>query len=170
MGANHIIEPSPHEAVAATSRRLVKLDDLQPYLLKTTDYGKSWQPIVEGIPTDLITRVCREDPARRGLCTSGPRPASTLVWMTARTGSRWGTGCRLSRCTIWCQDDELVLATHGRSFWILDDLSPLRQLTEPVRKAAIYLFSPRTTTRAKMRGPSLKKGGPGAMGGPAVSA
>jgi len=156
------IEASPHDpATAYVAATRYKLDDLRPYLLKTTDFGKSWQLIANGLPEDLITRVCREDPVRRGLLYAG---TETGVVFSVDDGAHWHP-LRNGLPTVPVHDlvvknDELVLATHGRSFWTLDDASPIRQLTEEVRAARIHLFTPRATPRVKVRGLALRTGGP----------
>ena len=169
------IEPSPHDpGTAYVAATRYKLDDLRPYLLKTADYGASWRPIVGGIPDDLITRVCREDPARKGLLYAGTETGVLFSW---DDGTRWhplrGGLPIVPIHDMVVKDDELVLATHGRSFWVLDDLSPLRQMSDAVAAARVHLFAPRPATRTNVRGLSLKKGGPrsyGRAGGLTVTA
>jgi len=143
-----IIEPSPHDPgtvyVAATR---YKLDDNAPYLLKTNDYGRTWTAIVGGIPADDFTRTIREDPARRGLLYAG---TETGVYLSLDDGAHWSRlGGNLPVVPIHdllIKEDELVLATHGRSFWILDDLTPLRRFDE-ADGATATLFPPRPTYR-----------------------
>lgn len=144
-----IIEPSPHDAASAyLAATRYKLDDFQPYLYKTNDYGKTWTKITNGIPHNDFTRVIREDPARRGLLYAG---TETGLYVSFDDGEHWQS-LRLNMPAVpihdlVIKDDDLVVATHGRSFWILDDVSPLRQMSDEIREARIHLFQPRPTTR-----------------------
>jgi photosystem II stability/assembly factor-like uncharacterized protein len=142
-----IIEPSPHDpAVAYLAANRYKLDDFQPYLFKTDDYGRHWSPIAAGLPADVFARAIREDPARRGLLYAG---TETGVHVSFDDGARWEP-LQLNLPAVPIHDlvvkgSDLVAATHGRSFWILDDLTPLHQLTDVVRSAPVHLFAPRAT-------------------------
>jgi photosystem II stability/assembly factor-like uncharacterized protein len=144
-----IIEPSPHDPASAyLAATCYKQDDFRPYLFKTTDYGKSWTNITTGIPDNDFTRVIREDPARRGLLYAG---TETGLYVSFDDGSHWQS-LRLNMPVvpihdIIIKDDDLVVATHGRSFWILDDISPLRQAGDEVCESSVHLFQPRLTTR-----------------------
>jgi photosystem II stability/assembly factor-like uncharacterized protein len=147
-----MIEPSPHDPgtvyVAATR---YKLDDYRPYLFKTTDYGHSWQRISDNFPVGKfrteITRAIREDPVRPGLLYVG---TETGLYVSLDDGANWhriqGNFPVAPVYDLVIKDDDLVVATHGRAFWILDDLTPLRQLSEAVNKPA-YLFPPRPSVR-----------------------
>jgi hypothetical protein len=140
-----IIEPSPHDpAVAYVAATRYKLDDTRPYLLKTDDCGGSWQLITRGIPADDFTRVIREDPKRRGLLYAG---TETGVYASWDDGGHWHRlGGNLPAVPVHdlvIKDDDLILATHGRSFWVLDDITPLR--AGPGEQTR--LFPPRTTYR-----------------------
>jgi photosystem II stability/assembly factor-like uncharacterized protein len=161
-----IIEPSPHDpAVAYLAATRYKLDDFRPYLFATADYGRTWRQITNGIPADDFTRVIREDPGRRGLLLCG---TETGVYASFDDGGQWhrltsgrGAGAELGLPVVPVHDlviagGDVVLATHGRSFWVLDDIGLLRQF-EPVvnaaaaagasEKAAPHLFTPRDTQR-----------------------
>jgi photosystem II stability/assembly factor-like uncharacterized protein len=149
-----IIEPSPHDpAVAYLAATRYKLDDFEPYLYKTSDYGQSWIKIVTGIREDDFTRVIREDPAERGVLYCG---TETGVYATFDDGASWHrlggdqvAGGALPVVPIHdmvVSQGDLVLATHGRSFWVLDDLSLLRQLGRQATGEA-KLFAPRPTPR-----------------------
>ncbi|HKV43307.1 MAG TPA: glycosyl hydrolase, partial [bacterium] len=170
-----IIEPSPHDpGTAYVAATRYKLDDLHPYLLKTHDYGKTWHPIVRGIPEDLVTRAIREDPARRGLLYAGTERG---VFFTLDDGAQWHPLQNnlpvVPIHDLVVKDDDLVVATHGRSFWILDDLSPLRQITEEIARAGVHLFRPRAATRLNAHPLSFRKGGArvyGRVGGLGVTA
>src|SRR5712691_1089488 len=144
-----IIEPSPHDpATAYVAANRYKLDDFQPYLYKTNDYGKTWAKITTGLADNVFTRVIREDSVQRGLLYAG---TETGVHVSFDEGEHWhALKLNLPAVPIHdlvVKDSDLVAATHGRSFWILDDISPLRQLNDEVREAAVYLFAPRSATR-----------------------
>lgn len=146
-----IIEPSPHDpATAYVAALKYKQDDFHPYLYKTSDYGKSWTKITQGIPDDEFTRVIREDPKRRGLLYAGTEKG---MYVSFTDGARWQP-LQLNLPVVpihdlAIQNNDLVAATHGRSFWILDDLTVLQQLTDDVQKSAVHLFKPRPTVRFK---------------------
>jgi photosystem II stability/assembly factor-like uncharacterized protein/DNA-binding FrmR family transcriptional regulator len=151
-GLVSIIEESPHEpGVAYVAVNRYKLDDFSPYVFKTTDYGRSWSAIVRGLPDDHFIRVVREDPARRGLLYAG---GEFGVYVSFDDGEHWSS-LQLNLPVVpirdmVVKDDDLVLGTHGRSFWILDDLTPLHELSDEVARADVHLFQPRATYR--MRG------------------
>ena len=143
-----IIDVSPHQAGAAyLAATRYKLDDTRPYLYKTTDYGESWTAITNGIPDHEFTRVIREDPNRRGLLYAG---TETGIYISFDEGANWqGMGGNLPVCPIHdlvVKDCDLVVATHGRSFWILDDLSPLHQVPA---EANAHLFAPAPKVRMR---------------------
>lgn len=143
------IEVSPHEKggayVAAT---MYKHDDHRPFLYKTTDYGVTWTKIVDGIPTNAFTRVVREDPVRRGLLFAG---TETGLYLSFDDGAHWEPFQQnlpvvpITDLTI--KGDDLVLATQGRAFWILDDLSALRQWKPELAKGDLFLFRPGPAVR-----------------------
>ena len=170
-----IIEASPHDPGAAyVAATRYRLDDLRPYIFKTADYGATWEPAVRGLADNLITRAVREDPARRGLLYAGTEAG---VFVSLDDGGHWTplrNGLPVSPAhDLVVKHDELVVATHGRSFWILDDLTPLRQLAGEGASGGIHLFAPRATTRIRRRSLSLRKGGPrlyGRTGGFGVTA
>ena len=144
-----MIEASPHEAgtayVAATR---YKLDDTRPFLYKTNDYGATWQLITNGIPDDDFTRVVREDPGRRGLLYAG---TETAVYVSFDDGENWQSlQNNLPICPMYdlvVKDNDLVVATHGRSFWILDDVTPLHQMSAELAEQPTALIQPRDTYR-----------------------
>ncbi|MBX5446102.1 glycosyl hydrolase [Sphaerobacter sp.] len=158
-----IIEASPHDAATAyVAATRYKLDDFRPYLLKTNDYGKTWQPITNGIPEDDFTRVIREDPVRRGLLYCG---TETGLYVSFDDGANWhrvtGNLPVVPIHDLVIHDTDLILATHGRSFWVLDDLSALRAWPDidpdapgtlfPVRPA-YRLMPPRRWPESKTAG------------------
>lgn len=149
-----IIEPSPHDAatvyVAATA---YKSDDLHPYLYKTNDYGVTWTKIVGGLPDDEFTRTIREDPARRGLLYCGTELG---IHVSFDDGVNWHRlETNLPIVPIWdlvVKGTDLVAATHGRSFWILDDITPLHQMHDDLAGKETHLFKPRDTVRYRLYG------------------
>ncbi len=144
-----IIEPSPHDpATAYVAATCYKLDDFQPYLYKTHDYGETWTKITTGIAENDFTRVIREDPVRRGLLYAG---TETGMHVSFDGGEHWQPlQLNLPAVPIHdlvIKDTDLVAATHGRSFWILDDVTPLRYISKELQNASTYLFKPRPTIR-----------------------
>jgi photosystem II stability/assembly factor-like uncharacterized protein len=147
-----IIEPSPHDpATAYVAATRYKLDDTAPYLLKTTDYGATWRLITRGLPDHEFTRVIREDPSRAGLLYCG---TETGLYVSFDDGDSWQRlGGNLPVAPVYdlvIKGNELVVATHGRSFWILDDLSPLHQVEAALLGAHQHLFQPRPTYRLRL--------------------
>jgi photosystem II stability/assembly factor-like uncharacterized protein len=146
-----ILEPSPHDpATLYVAANSYKMDDFAPYLYKTNDYGKTWTKITDGIPDDDFTRAIREDPARRGLLFAG---TETGLYISYDDGGSWQR-LQLNLPAVPIHDlviheDDLVLATHGRAFWVLDDITPLRKMSDEVRQAQVQLFTPRATVRFK---------------------
>ncbi|HEY7111457.1 MAG TPA: glycosyl hydrolase [Thermoanaerobaculia bacterium] len=146
------IDASPYEAggayVAAT---MYKFDDFRPYLYKTTDFGKTWSKIVNGIPDNAFTRVVRADPVRKGLLYAG---TETGLYISFDDGASWQPFQRNLPVTpitdLTVKNGDLVVATQGRSFWILDDLTPLRQWKDDVAQSTVYLFPPRPAVRMQI--------------------
>lgn len=121
----------------------LRLDDLRPHIYRTRDGGKTWREIVAGLPDGATINAVREDPQRRGLLfAAGERHVSVSFddgdsWQSLRLNMP-ATSIR----DVVIKDDDLVVGTHGRGFWILDDITPLRQITESVVAAPAYLFRP----------------------------
>ncbi len=143
------IEPSPHDpAVAYMSATRYQLDDFTPYLYKTADYGKTWTRIDTGIPMGAYTRSIREDPVRRGLLFAA---TETGVWVSLDDGAHWETlQLNLPRASVRdlrVHDNDIVIATHGRAFWSLDDISSIRQLHDSVTAKRVHLFQPSVAWR-----------------------
>ncbi len=133
-----------------------RLDDFRPYLYKTTDYGKTWKKIVKGIPDAHFTRVIRADPKRAGLLYAGTENG---MYVSFDDGENWRS-FQLNLPIVPITDlalknDDLIVATQGRSFWVLDDLTPLHQLKPSMAKERLVLLKPRPIYR--MRGGSTKK-------------
>jgi len=144
-----LIEASPHDgkiAYAAVDRH--KLDDFKPYIFKTTDLGKTWSSIVSGIPDGAYVHAVREDPKKRGLLYAGTELG---VYVSFDAGTHWQPlQLNLPRSPIHdlvVKDDDLVVATHGRSFWVLDDITPLRQTNAQSAQADMILYQPQTALR-----------------------
>jgi hypothetical protein len=134
------------EAYAAVDRH--RLDDQTPYLYRTRDYGASWQPITNGIDGPYYLRAVREDPKTKGLLFAGT--ALGLV-VSFDDGDHWQS-LQLNLPATSVEDmvihgDDLVIATHGRSFWILDDITPLRQSGEAAKAAKAFFYRPATVVR-----------------------
>jgi len=144
-----LIDPSPHDgntAYVAVDRH--KLDDFKPYIFKTTDLGKSWSSIVRGIPDGAYVHAVREDPKRKGLLYAGTELG---VFVTFDDGAHWQPlQLNLPQSPIHdlvVKDDDLIVATHGRSFWILDDVTPLRQVNAQSAQPDVILYQPQTALR-----------------------
>src|SRR5882724_2745800 len=144
-----IIEPSPHDAnsaFAAVDRH--KLDDFKPLIYKTHDGGKTWTRISTGIPEGAYVRSVREDPQRKGLLYAGTELG---VYVSFDDGGHWQPlQLNLPVSPIHdlvVKDDDLVVATHGRSFWVLDDLTPLRQVDASATVPGMHLYRPRSAYR-----------------------
>ncbi len=158
-----LIEASPHDpatAYAAVDNH--ENDDYTPYLYRTTDYGKTWTKIVDGIPGDTFMRCVREDPNRKGLLYAG---SETGVYVSYDGGGRWQSlQLNLPVAPVHdlvVKDDDLVVATHGRSFWILDDISVIQQ-APTFQTGKTTFFKPRAAFRVLGGGGF---GGPGGGGG-----
>ena len=157
-----MIEPSHFSAgTAYVASNHYQMDDLRPYIYRTTDFGRTWQLIVDGIPPNEFTRVVREDPVRRGLLYAGTERG---VWVSFNDGASWQTLRRnlpiVPIHDLAVKEGDLVAGTHGRSFWILDDLSALRQMNQSITTRAAHLFKPRDAYRTNFSG----GGGTGAAG------
>jgi photosystem II stability/assembly factor-like uncharacterized protein len=170
-GTVSLIDASPHAggaAYVAVDRH--KMDDFKPYIFITSDYGKTWTPAVNGIPEGDYVHAVREDPKRRGLLYAG---TETGVFFSMDSGAHWQK-LKLNLPTVpvhdlVVKDDDLAIATHGRAFWVLDDLTPLRKLAPADADAAAKLYAPRPAYRLRMpdsfdrRVPAGENPPPGAM-------
>ena len=140
------IDASPHDpAVVYVAANRYQQDDFAPYLWKSADYGKTWTKIVTGIPSSAFTRVVREDPVRRGLLYAGTEIG---VWVSMDDGAAWQplqlNLPRVSVRDLTVHGNDLIAATHGRAFWVIDDVSPLRELTAAVMQKPVHLLQPAT--------------------------
>jgi photosystem II stability/assembly factor-like uncharacterized protein len=131
--------------IAATS---YKFGDYTPYIYKTLDYGKTWTVLTKGIPKDEFVRVVRADPKRKGLLYAGTEKG---VWVSFDDGENW-LRLQLNLPPVPIHDlavknDNLIAATHGRSFWLIDDLTPLQQLTNETATKDVILYKPMPSYR-----------------------
>jgi photosystem II stability/assembly factor-like uncharacterized protein len=146
-----IIEASHFNAQAAYAAiNTLRLDDLRPHILRTRDSGKTWTETVNGIPANENVNAVREDPVRRGMLFAATERA---VYVSFDDGDHWQS-LRLNMAAssvrdVIIKDDDLVAATHGRGFWILDNITPLRQLDQKVTSADAFLFKPQTAIRVR---------------------
>jgi photosystem II stability/assembly factor-like uncharacterized protein len=144
-----IIDPSPYDATTAyVAVDRHRLDDFRPYIFKTADLGKSWSTITNGIPERAYVHSVREDPKRKGLLYAGTELG---VYFSLDDGAHWQPlQLNLPQSPIHdlvVKDDDLVVATHGRSFWVLDNLTPLRQLNAQSASPDMLLYQPQTAMR-----------------------
>ncbi|MEX2425481.1 MAG: glycosyl hydrolase [Thermomicrobiaceae bacterium] len=149
-----MIEASPHDpATVYVVATMYKHNDWRPFIYKTTDYGASWTKITNGIPEDDFTRVVREDPERKGLLYAGTELG---VYVSLDGGNNWNwLDTNLPIVPIYdlvVKNGDLVAATHGRAFWILDDVSPLRQMQDEIVSKKAHLFQPRDTYKYRFYG------------------
>jgi photosystem II stability/assembly factor-like uncharacterized protein len=144
MDAGHF---DVNTAYAAVNR--IRCDDMHPHIYKTNDGGKTWKEIIKGLPDDPIN-VVREDPERKGLLFAGSERA---VFVSFDDGENWQS-LRLNMPAtsirdLVIKDDDIVIATHGRSFWILDDIIPLRQITASQTNSSAILYKPQSAYRVR---------------------
>ncbi|WP_288017268.1 glycosyl hydrolase [Blastomonas sp.] len=142
------IEDSPHaDGTAYLTGHRHLMGDFAPYVMKTTDYGRSWTSITAGIPADEMARSIREDPKRPGLLYLGTERG---VWVSFDSGKRWSKLQRnlpaVQVSDLAVTDNDLVIATHGRSFWVLDNIGVLRQLENGAPRSE-RLFAPAPAVR-----------------------
>jgi photosystem II stability/assembly factor-like uncharacterized protein len=145
------IEASPYEAggayVAAT---MYKSDDFRPYLFKTSDYGRTWKKITTGIPLDSFTRVIRADPRKRGLLYAG---TETGLYVSFNDGDNWQPlqlnlpAVPITDLAVQARENDLIVATQGRAFWVLDNLEVVQQFAEKSQPTAALLLQPEDAWR-----------------------
>ena len=127
-----------------------RVDDLRPYIYRTHDGGKTWQTIVNGLPDNAPVNTVREDPVRKGLLFAGTENA---VWVSFDDGDHWQSLQmnlpHTSMRDLLVHGDDLIVATHGRSFWILDDIAPLREMSAAVAGTSAHLFHPALAYRVR---------------------
>lgn len=146
-----IMDASHSDAnVAYAAINTFHLDDLRPHIFRTRDGGKSWREIVTGIDSGAIINVVREDTRRKGLLFAG---SETQVWFSLDDGDHWHS-LRLNMPAtsirdLIVKDDDIAVGTHGRGFWILDDIAALRQWSDSVARSDAVLFKPADATRVR---------------------
>ncbi|MDQ2946707.1 MAG: hypothetical protein M3Y27_12300 [Acidobacteriota bacterium] len=135
-------------AYASVSR--FRVNDVKPYVYRTHDGGKTWKLITAGLPNDSPVDTVREDPVRRGLLFAG---TETAVWVSFDDGDHWQSLQlnlpHTSMRDLAIHGSDLIVATHGRSFWVLDDITPLRQISERVTQSNAWLFQPAQAYRVR---------------------
>jgi hypothetical protein len=144
-----IIEASHFDAgTAYAAINSFRLDDLRAHIYRTRDFGKTWTEITKGISGGGASNVVREDPARKGLLYAGTEGS---VYVSFNEGDEWQplqlNLPHTSMRDLAIHGDDLIVATHGRSFWILDDITPLRQLNAEIAKGSVHLFAPQEAIR-----------------------
>ena len=144
MSASHFDEET---AYASVSR--FRINDTHPYIYRTHDGGKTWKLIINGLPDFGPVDTVREDPVRKGLLFAGTENA---VWVSFDDGDHWQSLQlnlpHTSMRDLWIHDDDLIVATHGRAFWILDDIAPLREVSAGLSNSA-HLFAPAPAYRVQ---------------------
>jgi len=158
------VEASPHEAGKAyiAVSRYRTANDFKPYLFKTSDFGKSWTSLGENFPQNEITRTIREDTVRPGLLFVG---TETGIFYSPDDGASWQRmNVNLPRVAVHdikVKDADLAIASFGRSFWVLDDISPLRQMSQETAGKKAHLYAPTTHERLGTNWWALYGGGVG---------
>lgn len=156
------IDPSPHDVNTAW---LVvdnhRMDDYRPHAWKTADFGKTWTKIVEGLPNDVFLRTLREDPKKKELLYAGTERG---VNFSANGGKKW-EALQLNLPTVpvtnlVVKGDDLVVSTQGRSIWILDDLTPLRNWSNNLASKPLHLFPVLSTVKWHQHGDAVRQAGP----------
>ena len=144
-----IVEESPHRAgTIFVAANRYQVDDREPYVFRTTDYGETWTKIVDGIAPGHFARAIREDPVRQGLLFVGTEHGVYFSW---NDGDRWMSLQQNLPDTpirdLVVKESDVVLGTHGRGFWILDDIEPLRQWSADAKNATLTVFEPNRAVR-----------------------
>src|SRR5262249_33235789 len=166
-GTVSMIEPSPYDAgTAYVAVQRHKMDDFAPYIFKTADFGKTWTTLTNGIPAGTYVHSVREDKKRKDLLYAG---TASGVYFSLNDGAGWQslqTTLPVSPVyDLYVHNDDLIAATHGRAFWILDDLSPLQSYKPDIAGEEVHLYSPRPANRASFGGGfGGGGGGGGALG------
>ncbi len=143
------IDPDPFtKGGAYIAGTRYKMGDYQPYLYKTDDYGQTWKKITNGIPSDEFTRVVRVDPKRKGLLYAGTESGMYISFDDGVSWSDFQLNMPLVPITdLAIKNDNLIAATQGRSFWMIDDLTVLHQLSEEVKQASLHVYKPMSSYR-----------------------
>ncbi len=145
IDAGHFAKGTAYAAI-----NTFRLDDLRPHIERTHDFGRTWTEITNGIPNGAIVNVVREDGRKPGLLYAG---TEREVYVSFDDGDHWQSLRQNMPATsirdLVVKDDDLVVGTHGRSFWILDDVTPLRQMTDAIVSASSHLFEPQVAMRVR---------------------
>ena len=159
------VEPSHFDAATCyVSATRYKSDDTHPYIFKTNDYGKTWTLITNGLPENTYNRCVREDPNKKGILYCG---FETGIYISFDDGAHWQSlqlnlpNTPVRDIQIQKRENDLVIATHGRSFWILDDITPLYQLSDEISKSNAWLYKPRNSYRMQggyIEDPNVQEG------------
>ncbi len=160
-GTVSMIEASSRDAgTAYIAVERHKMDDFAPYVFKTTDFGKTWSKLISGIPANNYVHAVRTDPRRPGLLFAGTEQG---VYISFDDGGHWQPmqiNLPISPVNdLVIKNNDLVVATHGRSFWILDDIAPLRQYSESIPQQDAFLFNPSPTNHTLLEGSPFGGGG-----------
>ncbi len=127
-----------------------RIDDLKPYIYRTTDGGRTWRPIVSGLPDNSPVNTVREDPVRKGLLFAG---TENTVWVSFDDGDHWQSLQlnlpHTSMRDLLVHENDLIVATHGRGFWVLGDIAALRQMRPEIAEFGVHLFTPAPAYRAR---------------------
>src|SRR5215471_5171969 len=166
-GTVSMIEPSPYDAgTAYVAVQRHKMDDFAPYIFKTADFGETWTTLTNGIPSGTYVHSVREDKKRKGLLYAGTESG---VYFSLNDGAGWQslqTNLPVSPVyDLYVHNDDLIAATHGRAFWILDDLSPLQNYKPEIAGEEIHLYQPHPANRATFGGGFGGGGGSGGAAG-----
>ena len=144
ISASHFDDNTAYVSVSR-----MRIDDMKPYIFRTRDNGATWESIAAGLPYGSPVDTVREDPIRKGLLFAG---TETSVWVSFDAGDHWQALQynlpHTSMRDLLIKDNDLIVATHGRSFWVLDDISPLRQLAD-LKADAPFLFKPGNAYRVR---------------------
>jgi len=144
ISASHFDDNTAYVSVSR-----MRIDDMKPYIFRTRDNGATWESIAAGLPDGSPVDTVREDPIRKGLLFAG---TETSVWVSFDAGDHWQALQynlpHTSMRDLLIKDNDLIVATHGRSFWVLDDISPLRQLAD-LKADAPFLFKPGNAYRVR---------------------
>ena len=145
ISASHFDDNTAYVSVSR-----MRIDDMKPYIFRTRNGGATWESIAAGLPDDSPVDTVREDPIRKGLLFAG---TETSVSVSFDDGDHWQplqfNLPHTSMRDLLIKDNDLIVATHGRSFWVLDDISPLRQLSEMKAESAPFLFKPGNAWRVR---------------------
>ena len=160
-GTVSMIEASPHTAgTAYISVQRHKMDDFAPYIFKTTDFGKTWTSLINGLPADAFVHAVREDRKRKGLLFSATERG---VFFSFDDGANWQSLQNNLPPSpiydIYVHDNDLIAATHGRAFWVLDDLSPLQQYKSENTNEDVHLYAPEPANHTQFGGGFFGGGG-----------